>query len=119
MKKWFLIVVAIIITGCAPTEIHKSLYYRVSISDWESVIIRSAFDERIDLNAAYYYFDSYSQHQRGDKYVYFPVSEAKLLEGLRYRNSQYPFIINGNSNYRYIIKYSDIKDYIYTEGEER
>ena len=103
--------------GCAQSPTSGNLFYRVPIAVFEQILIREPNDVRIDLNTVYIYFDNYSSYQKGDKYVYYPVKEFKLIEGIMYRNASYPFKINGGS-WKYIIKYDDIKEYIWTQGEE-
>lgn len=117
MKKILVFVLLALLVSCAQNPTSARLYYRVPVLVFEQILIRDPYDTRIDINATYICFDSYSGYQKGDKYVYYPTTEFKLIDGIMYRNSAYPFRVKGNS-WRYIIKYDDIKEYIWTEGEE-
>lgn len=116
MKKMVFILGLALLMGCS--ENTSNLFYRVSLDDWESILIREATDPRVDINETYFGFDSYTNYIDKDGFVYYPVKEPQSIEGLGFRNTTYPFDLG--SNWKYVIRSSDLKKFkLVNKGELR
>ena len=113
MKKIFvLILIAILFSSC--TEKSSDAKYMIPAEDLTEIVICNPLDDRITPMGVYYYSDNFIQNIESNNICYVPVKQKGILSSIKFLDTSYPFGINSDSNYRFIIRIEDIQKYEYS-----